>query len=138
MAYVYRFLDINEKVIYVGYTGQTLDKRIAQHFEKGHLDKECYKSIARIEYQHYKTKADAQIMEVVEINRYKPKFNKLNKQNDSLTLNVEEKEWKTYRVYKTYTDKSNENMMNRVSIISKILAVIYIILLLLILYFKYF
>ena len=50
MAYVYRFKDINDNIIYVGKTAQTLDKRIMQHFTKGHLDKKCYKSIARIEH----------------------------------------------------------------------------------------
>ena len=30
MAYTYRFVDTNENVIYVGYTGQTMAKRISQ------------------------------------------------------------------------------------------------------------
>ena len=102
MAYVYRFKDINDTVIYVGYTGQQLSQRINQHFTKGHLDKKCYNSIAKIEYQKYDTKSDAQIMEVVYINKYKPRYNKLNKQNDSITFNIDnEKEWKVYRVFKT-------------------------------------
>ena len=37
------------------------------------------------------------------INKYKPRFNKLNKKNDSLTIVLEEKEWKTYQILKTYT-----------------------------------
>ena len=40
MAYVYRFKDINDNIIYVGKTAQTLDKRIMQHFTKGHLPKD--------------------------------------------------------------------------------------------------
>ena len=46
MAYTYRFLDSENRVIYVGYTGQSMAKRIGQHFEKGHLPKKAYKSIA--------------------------------------------------------------------------------------------
>ena len=59
MAYIYRFIDQDNNIIYVGKTSQALDKRIGQHFTKGHLPKECYKSIARIEYQKYKTEADS-------------------------------------------------------------------------------
>ena len=85
MAYTYRFVDANENIIYVGYTGQSMAKRIGQHFEKGHLPKKCYKSIARIECIKWETKSDAQVMEVYFINKYHPIYNKLDKQNDHLT-----------------------------------------------------
>ena len=101
MAYTYRFVDTNENVIYVGYTGQTMAKRISQHFTKGHLPKKCYKSIARIDYIKWDSKSDAQVMEVYYINKYHPKFNKLDKQGDRLNIEIEdEKEWKVYQVIK--------------------------------------
>ena len=101
MAYTYRFVDTNENVIYVGYTGQTMAKRISQHFTKGHLPKKCYKSIARIDYIKWDSKSDAQVMEVYYINKYHPKFNKLHKQVDILNIQIEdEKEWKVYQVIK--------------------------------------
>ena len=101
MAYTYRFVDANENVIYVGYTGQTMAKRISQHFTKGHLPKKCYKSIARIDYIKWDSKSDAQVMEVYYINKYHPKFNKLDKQGDRLNIQIEdEKEWKVYQVIK--------------------------------------
>ena len=103
MAYTYRFLDKENNVIYVGYTAQTMAQRMNQHFVKGHLPKECYHSVAKVEYIKWKTKCDAQVMEVYYINKYKPRFNKLNKKNDALTIVLEEKEWKTYQVLKTYT-----------------------------------
>lgn len=101
MAYTYRFVDTNENVIYVGYTGQTMAKRINQHFTKGHLPKKCYKSTARIDYIKWDSKSDAQVMEVYYINKYHPKFNKLDKQGDRLNIQIEdEKEWKVYQVIK--------------------------------------
>ena len=101
MAYTYRFVDTNENVIYVGYTGQTMAKRISQHFTKGHLPKKCYKSIARIDYIKWDSKSDDQVMEVYYINKYHPKFNKLDKQGDRLNIQIEdEKEWKVYQVIK--------------------------------------
>ena len=100
-AYTYRFVNANNDVIYVGYTGQSMSKRIGQHFTKGHLPKKCYKSIARIDYIKWDTKSDAQVMEVFFINKYHPKFNRLDKQDDRLNIQVtDEKEWKTYQVIK--------------------------------------
>lgn len=128
MAYVYRFKDINDNVIYIGYTGQQLSERINQHWTKGHLDKKCYDSVAKIEYQKYKTKSDAQIMEVIYINKYKPFYNKLNKQNDNITINIEEeKEWKTYRVFDVKANKNNR----RFNIFTVTATIIYILLILL-------
>lgn len=109
MAYTYRFINSSNEIIYVGYTGQRLDTRIMQHFEKGHLSKKCYSEIARIEYIQYKTKADAQIMEVYYINKYKPKYNKLNKQTDVMNLQLEEKEWKLYRQIKPIHESKVKN-----------------------------
>lgn len=129
MAYVYRFKDVYDKVIYVGYTGQTLDKRIGQHFEKGHLPKTCYNSIAKIEYIKYPTKSDAMIMETYFINKYKPTYNKLSKQNDAITLNLEVAEnWRTYRVYKVAKDDSESDLAGCFGIIGIAVGIVYAIL----------
>ena len=101
MAYTYRFVDANENIIYVGYTAQSMAKRMGQHMERGHLSKKCYKSIARIECIKWETKSDAQVMEVYFINKYHPIYNKLDKQNDHLNIQVtDEKEWEVYQVIK--------------------------------------
>ena len=100
LAYIYRFIDQDNNIIYVGKTSQTLDKRIGQHFTKGHLPKECYKSIVRIEYQKYKTEADSLIMETYYITKYAPKYNKLQKSRDLPTLELDINEWKLYKQYK--------------------------------------
>ena len=100
MAFIYRFINQDNTVIYVGKTSQTLDKRIGQHFTKGHLPKECYKSIVRIEYQKYKTEADALIMETYYITKYDPKYNKLQKSRDLPSLELDINEWKLYKQYK--------------------------------------
>ena len=106
MAYTYRFKDIYDNTIYIGYTGQKMSERMNQHFTKGHLPKECYKSVAKIEYIKWKTKSDAQVMEVYFINKYKPRFNKQDKRSDALTIQLEEKEWKTYQVLKKQVENS--------------------------------
>ena len=45
MAYTYRFIDKYGNVIYYGKT-ISLDRRISDHFSKGHLPKECYLKFA--------------------------------------------------------------------------------------------
>ena len=132
MAYVYRFKDIEENVIYIGYTGGELATRINQHWTKGHLPTKCYNSVAKIEYQFYKTKADAQIAEVIFINKYKPIYNKLNKQNDRITFDLgEEKTWKLYKILRVKS-KANTTSNKKTN---RILALIYIVIIFLIYYF---
>ena len=106
MAYTYRFVDANENIIYVGYTAQSMAKRMGQHMERGHLPKKCYKSIAKIEYIKWETRSDAQVMEVYYINKYHPRYNRLENQNDRLNIQVtDEKEWQVYQVIKKATIK---------------------------------
>ena len=126
MAYTYRFKDIEGNIIYVGFTGQTMAERMNQHFTKGHLPAECYKSVASIEYMKFKTKSDAQVMEVYFINKYKPKFNKLNKKSDALTINLGEEKWKVYQVLKkadTRSKKGNWGCLTWITILALFYAI---------------
>ena len=100
MAYTYRFKDKYDNVIYIGYTGQQMAQRMNQHFTKGHLPKSVYEEVAKIEYIKHKTKSDAQVWEVYLINKYKPRYNTLNKKNDMLTINLGDENWKVYQVLK--------------------------------------
>ena len=124
MAYVYRFIDIRGNVIYYG---KTLDmqNRMKNHFTKGHLPKECYQSVAKIEYQKYKTESDALIMETYFITKYSPKYNKLGKSRDVPTIVLDEKEWKTYQVLKKQVEKSEASWgcLTWVLIISLVYAI---------------
>ena len=108
MAYTYRFKDKYDNVIYIGYTGQTMAQRINQHFTKGHLPKSVYEEVAKIEYIKHKTKSDAQVMEVYYINKYKPRYNTLNKKNDMLTIDLGEENWKVYQVLKQHNTRSKK------------------------------
>ena len=99
MAYVYRFLDSKGNIIYVGKT-VNMDNRMQSHFTKGHLSKECYNSVAKIEYQKYKTESDSLIMETYYITKYSPKFNKLQQSRDLPTIQFDEGIWRTYKQFK--------------------------------------
>lgn len=102
-SYIYRFIDKNQKVAYVGKTNN-LNKRYNQHFGKrGHLTKECYNSVWKIEYIKVDSELNALLLETYYINKYRPKYNKLNKTyRPTNTNNVNLKEirndWKLYRI----------------------------------------
>lgn len=102
-SYIYRFIDKNQKIAYVGKTNN-LNKRYNQHFgKKGHLTKECYNSVWKIEYIKVDSELNALLLETYYINKYRPKYNKLNKTyGPTNTNNVNLKEirndWKLYRI----------------------------------------
>ena len=83
-----------------------IDLRMGQHFsDKGHLPKECYRSVAKIEYQKYKTESDSLIMETYYITKYSPKFNKLQQSRDLPTIEFDEGPWRTYKQFKPIQTK---------------------------------
>ena len=105
MAFVYRFLDKDNNVIYIGKT-ININLRMQQHFGgKGHLSDNCYHNVYKIEYQKYKTESDALIYETYYITKYSPKYNKLGQSRDKPTIQLDEKEWKTYQVLKKQVEK---------------------------------
>ena len=126
MAYTYKFNDKYDNVIYIGYTGQTVAQRMNQHFTKGHLPQSVYEEVAKIEYIKHKTKSDAQVWEVYLINKYKPRYNTLNKKNDALTIDLGEENWKVYQVLKQSSRTSKKTSWGCLTWIT-ILALFYAI-----------
>ena len=113
----YRFIDELGKVIYVG-SAKNIDRRIHSHFSKsGHLPKKCYDSVAIIEVCKCQDYATALALEQYLINKYKPKYNKKDKDhniNSKAVANEEYYEklenWKTYYKFKEYDkDKIEAN-----------------------------
>lgn len=70
--YVYRFIDKNNRIIYVGKTKQTLRTRFYSH---NHLPDECYQKVWYIEYIECHTEADMSMKEIYYINREHAKGN---------------------------------------------------------------
>ena len=83
-------------------------QRMSQHFTKGHLPKSVYEEVAKIEYMKHKTKSDAQVWEVYLINKYKPRYNTLNKKNDLLTINLGDENGMVYQVLKQPSGRSKK------------------------------
>ena len=113
MFYVYRFLDKKHNIIYVG-KAKDLDVRIKNHIDVGHLPLECYKSVWSIEYLELPTRVDMEIMELYLINLYKPFYNKLDVEKETLnTVISNELRWEVYekvdfRLLLKYKNQLNE------------------------------
>ena len=97
MNIVYRFLDFDGKVIYIGKT-KNLSKRVFTHFsKKGHLPDECYLSCCKIEYMEFESATDMDLAEIYLINKYSPIYNKMSNNKDYCTWDLEVNEdWKDY------------------------------------------
>lgn len=88
MAYVYRFRHyLTNEIIYVGKTTRKINTRMNEHFSKrGHLPNKCYDNVGKIEYIEVSSDADARLVELYLINKYKPKYNIEGKAQDAQSL----------------------------------------------------
>lgn len=97
--YIYRFINNENKVIYIGRT-QNLDQRMKTHYgTKGHLPKQCYKNTKKIEYATCSNEIEMVLIEIYLINKYKPIYNNKDLYRGRITLTDFEKlEWKEYNI----------------------------------------
>lgn len=73
--FIYRFLNENNEILYVGKTIH-LYERMHIHFgESGHLSQDKYKQVTKVEYVECNNEADMSVKEIYFINKYKPPFN---------------------------------------------------------------
>ena len=81
-----------------------------QHFTNGHLDKSVYTQTNKIEYVELVNESDQHVLEIYLINYYKPKYNKMDKKSDGLTLNLDIKlNWIEFEQREVYSD-TNDNI----------------------------
>lgn len=108
----YRFMNDNANVIYIG-KSKNISKRLNSHFKgkKGHLPKEVYDNTAKIEIIKTPDHATALALEQYLINKYKPRYNKIDKEhniNSKVVVNKEYYEsiehWRLYHQFRPYTD----------------------------------
>lgn len=110
--YVYRFVDENHNIIYVGRTND-LFTRMSTHFGKnGHLPKACYEQVHRIDYLQVETKNDMKIKELYYISRYRPLFNTVDTGEVTFELNEPADAWVTM-------DEPNTSLLRDISLLKK-------------------
>lgn len=97
MEYVYRFINNDSKIIYVGKTNNMKTRMIAHKNSKEDKYRKSYKEAKRIEYIELETIIDARIKELYYINLYKPKYNGNDKKKEEMVLRMEDDTWLTYK-----------------------------------------
>lgn len=91
---VYRFIDANGEIIYVG-KAENLLNRLNGH---KHLPDECYHRVARLEYCKFDSYDDLYLAEPYFIAKWKPEYNQDYKnRNYSFSIaELENREWKEF------------------------------------------
>lgn len=97
MFYLYRFINKDNEVIYVGKSGN-IDERLLYHFgSRGHLPKMCYDETVKIEILKLKTKTEMNIKELYYISKFNAKYNSANKDECVFFKELEENDiWENY------------------------------------------
>lgn len=105
--YVYRFMDVNNKIIYVGQT-QHLEKRLGAHMS-GHSNANLnIKDTTKIEYTSLNTLVEAEILEKYIIVKHRPKLNKTDRVSNEISKNIQ-LEIKNNFVWKEFDMKRYDN-----------------------------
>ncbi|MDU6975889.1 MAG: DnaB-like helicase C-terminal domain-containing protein [Clostridiales bacterium] len=103
MYYLYRFLNENNEVIYIGRTNNIERRIFKEHFtDKTHLPVECYKELRRIEYTEIEYEAQEVAFEILLIQKIKPKYNVQFKYDEQVDIEQVEHEWKELKIDNIY------------------------------------
>ena len=85
-AYLYRFIDKNGEIIYVGQTDDSLYTRMRTHFNNGHKSEECYNRVVRIEYIKLQDGRDLSYLETYFIAKWLPEYNVKDKKQGTFNF----------------------------------------------------
>lgn len=96
--YIYRFLDKNDNLLYIGRTKDIERRILKEHFTAlGHLPKECYKSVEYIEFAAIENESEEVAYEAILINQLKPKYNKQFKDDGLFDVSLPRFEWNKFK-----------------------------------------
>lgn len=94
MYYIYKFLDKNQKDIYIGITNDIKRRINQQHFTNfGHLSESCYDETEYVIYSKCRSYDDARIKERYLINKNNPKYNLIHKNKSEFCFEINDFEW---------------------------------------------
>lgn len=102
---VYRFIDKNGKILYVGSTEMLLKHRLSSH-NCGHLCDCCKRSTVKVEYIVLPTIMDIRVAELYYINKYQPPYNTQNKYDDGISYTIDQldkMDWTEYKEKFSFT-----------------------------------
>lgn len=104
--YVYRFLNKNNSIIYIGRTDNLNRRMNYEHFtKKGHLTQKCYEQTTSIEFLSLCSESEMKIYELFLINKYDPIYNIKDKNKDHFSFELPEMKWEKYSKFLGYKQK---------------------------------
>lgn len=93
--YIYKLLNINDEVIYVGQT-TNMNKRMYDHKINNYKNWDLYSNIYKIRYAEVESDYHMNIYEIHYICKYDPKYNIQFKTNNKKLFNLPEVKWKQF------------------------------------------
>ncbi len=95
--FLYRFLDIEGKVIYIGRTNNINRRILKEHFTNNtHLPNKCYLETEKVEYTEVINESEEVAYEAILINKYRPKFNTQFKDDGDFKVELPEFQWNEF------------------------------------------
>lgn len=119
--YIYRFLNKNDEVIYVGKTKLSLKKRILEHIKLKLLNEQQLSEVYKIQYVEIDNEFDWHLLEIFYINYFKAKYNKQFKINNDIDYSIlnlsyflEKYKWNDFINYEEFQTmiKNSNNLYN--------------------------
>lgn len=106
MYHIYRFLNKEGTIIYLGRTGN-MENRMKEHFSvNGHLPNHVYKEVYKIETIAYTTAEEMEEKEVYYIDLYQPKYNTIKKKC-YIDYETSKDKWEEYKYEIPYDTLNN-------------------------------
>ena len=97
--YIYRFLDADNNIIYIGKTNNIKRRIEGQHFShRSHLPEQCYAETRKIEYSQFKSSTMMSMYEIFLINKHSPAHNKEFNHRESMGIELPELSWVEYMI----------------------------------------
>jgi len=113
--YIYRFLDKNGKILYIGRTNDIERRILKEHFTAiGHLPEECYMAVEKVEYARIVNESEEVAYEAILINKLKPKYNIQFNDEGLFDIKLPEFEWKPFVFKHDYHLQFLKNKKNKV------------------------
>lgn len=112
--YIYRFLDEDDSILYIGRTNDIYRRILKEHFTSlGHLPFKCYQSIEKVQYAEFENESEEVAYEAILINKLKPKYNIQFKDEGYFNVKLPNIEWKDFVFpYDYYLDYLKNRKIN--------------------------
>lgn len=114
--YVYRFINEQNEVIYIGRTNNIVRRIRQQHFgTNGHLPAVCYQQTKRVEFAQVASENEAKMYELYYIEKHHPLYNKVDIGGGSFSVELPELSWQPFEFKDEQTKPTNKDILQHVS-----------------------